>query len=32
MLVDHRPILQSQGFRLIDANQNALVVSELWER
>ena len=32
MLVDHRPILQSQGFRLINANHNALVVSELWER
>jgi SAM-dependent methyltransferase len=31
-LVDHRPILQSQGFRLINANQDALVVSELWER
>ena len=31
-LVDHRPILQSQGFRLVNANQSALVVSELWER
>ena len=32
MLVDHRPILQSHGFRLMNANQTGLVVSELWER
>jgi SAM-dependent methyltransferase len=32
ILVDHRPILQSHGFRLMNANQSALVVSELWER
>jgi ubiquinone/menaquinone biosynthesis C-methylase UbiE len=33
-LADHRPILQSHGFRLINASQSrgALVVSELWER
>jgi SAM-dependent methyltransferase len=33
-LVDHRPILRSQGFRLIKASRSrgALVVSELWER
>jgi ubiquinone/menaquinone biosynthesis C-methylase UbiE len=33
-LVDHRPILRAQGFRLIDASQSrgGLVVSELWER
>jgi SAM-dependent methyltransferase len=31
-LVDHRPILQSHGFRLRNANQGPLVVSELWER
>jgi SAM-dependent methyltransferase len=33
-LVDHRPILRSHGFRLIDANQarGAFIVSELWER
>jgi len=31
-LVDHRPILQSHGFRLTDAHQSRLVVSELWER
>jgi len=33
-LVDHRPILQSQGFRLIKASHSRgeLVVSELWER
>jgi SAM-dependent methyltransferase len=33
-LVDHRPILQAQGFRLIKASHSrgALVVSELWER
>lgn len=33
-LVDHRPILQSHGFRLISASHShgALVVSELWER
>jgi SAM-dependent methyltransferase len=33
-LVDHRPILRSHGFRLIDAGRSrgALVVSELWER
>jgi len=33
-LVDHRPILNAQGFRLIDASQSrgGLVVSELWER
>jgi SAM-dependent methyltransferase len=33
-LVDHRPILRSQGFRLINASHShgALVVSELWER
>jgi ubiquinone/menaquinone biosynthesis C-methylase UbiE len=32
MLVDHRPMLQSHGFRLMNADQSALVVSELWER
>jgi SAM-dependent methyltransferase len=33
-LVDHRPILRAQGFRLIEASHSrgALVVSELWER
>ena len=33
-LVDHRPILSAQGFRLIDTgpSQGGLVVSELWER
>jgi len=33
-LADHRPILRSQGFRLINASHSrgALVVSELWER
>jgi SAM-dependent methyltransferase len=33
-LVDHRPILQAHGFRLITASHShgALVVSELWER
>jgi SAM-dependent methyltransferase len=33
-LVDHRPILQSQGFRLIKTSHSRgeLVVSELWER
>jgi ubiquinone/menaquinone biosynthesis C-methylase UbiE len=33
-LADHRPILRSQGFRLIKASHSrgALVVSELWER
>lgn len=31
-LVDHRPILESHGFRLIQADQGTLVVSELWER
>jgi len=33
-LADHRPILRSQGFRLIKAShaRGALVVSELWER
>ena len=33
-LVDHRPMLRSQGFRLISATHSraALVVSELWER
>jgi SAM-dependent methyltransferase len=33
-LVDHRPILRSQGFRLTNASHSrgALVVSELWER
>ena len=33
-LVDHRPILRSQGFRLTKASHSrgALVVSELWER
>jgi len=32
-LADHRPILQSHGFRLIGASQSrgGLVVSELWE-
>lgn len=33
-LVDHRPILSAQGFRLIDVcrSRGGLVVSELWER
>jgi ubiquinone/menaquinone biosynthesis C-methylase UbiE len=33
-LADHRPILRSHGFRLINASHSrgALVVSELWER
>jgi ubiquinone/menaquinone biosynthesis C-methylase UbiE len=33
-LADHRPILRSNGFRLINASHSrgALVVSELWER
>jgi SAM-dependent methyltransferase len=33
-LVDHRPILRSHGFQLIDAgySRGSLVVSELWER
>jgi len=33
-LVDHRPFLRSQGFRLVKASHSrgALVVSELWER
>jgi SAM-dependent methyltransferase len=33
-LVDHRPILRSHGFRLINASHSlgSLVVSELWER
>jgi SAM-dependent methyltransferase len=33
-LADHRPMLRSHGFRLIDASHShcALVVSELWER
>jgi SAM-dependent methyltransferase len=33
-LVDHRPILQSHGYRLRSASQGqgGLVVSELWER
>jgi len=33
-LADHRPILRSQGFRLINVSHSrgALVVSELWER
>jgi len=33
-LVDHRPILRSQGFRLARASHSrgGLVVSELWER
>jgi hypothetical protein len=33
-LADHRPILQSHGFRLKEASQSrgGLVVSELWGR
>jgi SAM-dependent methyltransferase len=33
-LVDHRPILSANGFRLIEASQTrgGLVISELWER
>jgi len=31
-LADHRPILQAHGFRLRNADQGKLVVSELWER
>jgi SAM-dependent methyltransferase len=33
-LAEHRPILRSQGFRLVSASHSrgALVVSELWER
>jgi ubiquinone/menaquinone biosynthesis C-methylase UbiE len=33
-LVDHRPILRTHGFRLINErhSRGALVVSELWER
>jgi ubiquinone/menaquinone biosynthesis C-methylase UbiE len=33
-LADHRPILRTHGFRLINASHSrgALVVSELWER